>query len=77
MQIRIKMVHIWTTCNSHSWNTLDNSNLGGIITFLPIIYFVIGDGDYIEMGKKSCNSKREVHKIPNFSKLCIVQFLNS
>ncbi len=56
---------------SNSQNTLIiDSNLGRIVVFLPMLYFVIGNGDCIKIEKKNWNSKIRLLKVlGEFAKL--------
>jgi hypothetical protein len=50
MQIETKMMHGWNINDLYSQNHYD-PNVKGLINFLPILYFVIDDDDYIEITK--------------------------
>jgi len=51
-------------------HTNHDSNLGRIVVFLPMLYFVIGNGDCIKIEKKNWNSKIRLLKVlGEFAKL--------
>jgi hypothetical protein len=50
--------------------------LGKLVIFLLVVYFVIGDKDYIQVAKKFKTPKMKISKLFNFDKLWIPQVCN-